>query len=190
MENIEAQQINAWLATLERVPLRDDPMFRLVWSNDQRELRKCTQRLFLGKTFIKEVTHTERVLKYPWLKDRWVFEMWFSPEVVLHDELPETNQGSYEPLYVFEGSKGDSLPLRKDVVEFLVARIRKPKSSSALIQSVIAQDLEDKEKKQDQFDKDYLDVSTDIQSNLHFGEAVIVPPNYPTLPPNLRGKIQ
>ena len=106
MENIEAQQINAWLATLERVPLRDDPMFRLVWSNDQRELRKCTQRLFLGKTFIKEVTHTERVLKYPWLKDRWVFEMWFSPEVVLHDELPETNQGSYEPLYVFEGSKG------------------------------------------------------------------------------------
>jgi len=28
--------------------------------------------------------------------------MWFGPDVVLHDELPESDKGSYEPLYVFE----------------------------------------------------------------------------------------
>jgi len=186
METIESKQINDFLGTLEKVPLRDDPLFRLVWSNEQLELRHCTQKLYLGNTFIRDIISTARVPKYPWLHECWVFEMWFGPEVVLHDELPETKNGSYEPLYVFENSKGVALPLNKKVIEFLVASIRKPKSSSMLIKSTIQAEMEAKELTRDKLDEEYLDTSTDIQSNLHFGEAIIVPGNYPVESPNLR----
>lgn len=180
METIESKIINDFLGTLEKVPLTDTPLFRLVWSDDQRELRTSTRNLYLGATFITTIKSTEKSPKYPWINAKWVFEMWFGPEVAMTEELPDSRNGSYEPLYVFEK------PLNKRVIEFLVAQIRKPKSSSALIQSTIAEEMRFKEEELDKIEMEYLDTSTDIQSNLHFGEGIIVPATYDVESPNLR----
>lgn len=187
METLESKIINDYLGTLEKVPLKDDPLFRLIWSDEQFELRTCTKQLYMGNLLVGNMDCTEKVPKYPWIQGRWVFEMWFGPDVVLHDELPESKNGSYEPLYVFEAKKGEALPLNLKVIEFIISRIRKPKSSPALLKSVIQDDKEARAMMQRKLDEDYLEVSP-MTSNLHFGEGIIVPGNYPVESPNLRSK--
>jgi hypothetical protein len=187
METIESKIINDYLFTLEKVPLSNAPLFRLSWSDEQLELRICTQRLYLGNTFIREIKSTERVPKYPFIDGRWIFEQWYPPELVACEELPESTKGDYVCLYVFD-KRGEPLPLNLHIIQFLVYQIRKPKSSSALIQSTIHEEMQLKEEELDKLEMEYLDVSTDIQSNLHFGEGIIVPANYDVISPNLRGK--
>jgi hypothetical protein len=184
-ETVESKAINDYLGTLEKVPLRDDPLFRLVWSDEQFELRTFIKQLYMGNRCVGEVESTENTPKYPWIEGRWVFEMWFGPDVVLHDELPESDKGSYEPLYVFEGKDKQPLPLNLTVIEFIISRIRKPKSSPSLIKSIIQDDKEARALRQRKLDEDYLDVSP-MASNLHFGEGILVPSNYPVESPNLR----
>ena len=108
------------------------PLFRLVWSDDQYELRTGTFGKFVDNIKIAEYQATEQVLKYSWIKERWIVEQWFPPEVCLLDELPESKQGSFEPIYVFETSKGVALPLKLEVVQFLVQASLKPKTSVTL----------------------------------------------------------
>lgn len=187
MENIESKIINDWLKDQAKNP-DNQPLFRLVWSDDTYELRKGTFCLYNGDILIREQEGTDLVPKYPDIEHRWVFEQWYPPELVWHEDLPNSKDGSYEPLYVFETKKGKVLPLNLEVIKFLVNRIMRPKSSPEKIKFQILNDLLDKEELQVKFDEEYLDVSTDIQSNLHFGEAIIVPANYPVESPNLRRK--
>lgn len=190
METIESKQINDWLETQAKKPpgFKSGPLFRLAWSTDQWELRRGTFCLYNGETLVREVKSTERVKKYPYFIDRWVFEQWYPPELVMSPNLPESINGSYEPLYVFEGIDGNPLALRLDVIQFLVGRVQnKPKSSPELIRSTIAEDLANKEEKQFEFDMEYLECSA-MQSNLHHGEGIVVPHNYHVNSPNLRSK--
>ena len=190
-EQEEAKIITAWLNKQSTKPpgYPSGPLFRLSWSTDQYEMRRGTFCLYSGTTLIREVEGTERVRKYPFFHDRWIFEQWYPPELVNCADLPEAAAGSYEPLYMFENIKGESLALNIKVIQFLVSRIvNKPKSSPALIRSTILADMYQKEEDQLEFDMEYLEVSTAVQSNLHFGEGIIVPSNYTVLSPNLRNK--
>jgi len=170
-ETIESKQINDFLKTLVKVPLTDQPLFRLVWSDNQLEHRRITAGKDLGQILIKP--------KYWWVKSRWVFEQWYPPDIVQHEDLPFTRQGSYEPLYVFEDKHGNPLALNKRVIEFMVNHILdKPKSSDMLIKSTLEEEQAIKEKEDDLDIDRYFDTSSDIMSNLHFGEGIIVPSNY------------
>lgn len=190
METAESKIITGFLKiNAPKIPLTDEPMFRLVWSDDTYELRKAVLRDYIGETFIREREVTERILKYNWIKARWIFEQWYPPELVINEELPESNKGSFEPLYVFEDKNGKALPLNQLVIELLLYHTcGRPKSSPDKIRIAIQDEMAEKEAKLDKETEEGLDVSTDIQSNLHFGEGIIVPSNYPVESPNLRGK--
>ena len=172
-QTIEAKIINDWLSSGPCVPLRTDPLFRLVWSNDQRELRKGTFTDWQNGIKIREYQSTEQVYKYNYILNRWVLEQWFPPEVCLNPELPDSIHGSYEPIYVFEDKDGNSLPLVLRVVQIIVRNCLLNTRSTMLRRS---EDIARREKvEQIAYNKD-MDMLSDegpLVSQLHDGSAVL-----------------
>lgn len=118
------QEIISWLEKQERSRL-GDPLFRLVFSDHEVEMRKGEFREFHGDIYLRTFKGTKEVPKYPYIKGRWVLEIWVSPELAFCDELPHSNRGSYEPFYVFEDANGNSLPVTIKVIEFIIGRWRR-----------------------------------------------------------------
>lgn len=120
---------------------------------------------------------TERVKKYNYIKDCWILEQFAPPELVNVEELPESRDGGYEPLYVFRDSKFRPLPLNMRVVQIIVSRALAPSVS----RMERASEDREEERKRDQEEQFFLEEALDLsamQSLLHHGEAIIVPPNY------------
>lgn len=143
------------------------PLYRLSWSDNQYEKRSGSFNEFYGDIFVRTFVGTTMVKKYPYIHERWILEIWFPPEMVIREELPDSRFGSYEPIYVFEDSKGESLPLSLRVVELIVnynSNPRKPVFDSE-------ETLKEKEIKrcEDEIDTSY------IQNALHLHEAIVVP---------------
>lgn len=187
METIEAASIKLWLNAGPKRPSSDEPLFRLVWSTEQFEIRKGVVQYYVGNKRISEGEEMGRFPKYRWLKDRWILEMWCGPEVTRTEEVPDSANGSYEPIYVFESAAGNPLPLNLAVVQLVVRVALRPKSGELAIRTRLADELLDKEKKLDRYTEDAIDTS-DTQSLLHHGEAIIVPATYDVTSPNLRNK--
>jgi hypothetical protein len=175
METIESAVINAWLKIGPCVPLKTEPLFRLVWSDDSYELRTGTFAKFIAGVKVSEHTTTEKVLKYNWISERWLVEQWFPPSICMMDELPESINGSYEPIYVFEDAKGNALPLKMEVVEFLIQACLKPKASEARRKSIASANIESREKMADKQNWDILTDEGPLVSQFHDGTAILRP---------------
>jgi hypothetical protein len=173
METIDSSVINAWLATMPCVPLSTQPLFRLVWSDEQYELRTGVFAKFIANVKVSEEKRTQNVLKYNWIKERWIVEQWFPPEVCLVEELPESIRGSYEPIYVFEDKGGNALPLKLEVVQFLVKQCLKPKTSAMLKKSISAENTEAREKVAAKQDWEQLADEGPLVSQFHDGTAIL-----------------
>jgi hypothetical protein len=175
-EQLEAEVINGWLErNAPKIPLTDKPMFKLVWSDDQYELRTGNFREFLGDIFVREVKKTERTLKYNYLSEMWILEQWFPPDVSFNEELPESIHGSFEPLYVFADKNNTPLPLKLDVVQFII-RTLLTKSSNKLFLGSYAKTLrEEKERIARKQDWDILSDEGPLVSQFHDGSAIILP---------------
>jgi len=192
VETIESELINNYLRTVALNPNRQ-PLFRLVWSSDQFEMRHGVFRLHMHGIFIREEKGVKSVPKYPENPDRWVFEQWRPPELVNTPELPESSSGSsgsYEPLYIFEDNDHNPLPLSLVPIQFMVKHIMRKSSSKQLIKSALDEFIERKDKRAEKMDEETIGecTSSDIMSNLHFGEGIIVPHNFEVQSPNRRNK--
>lgn len=189
-ESLQAEHLNKYLSTFGNCPDGKSPLFRLVWSDDQYELRKGIYNIFYGDIFVRQESGTLKVPKYSHIKERYIIELWYPPELAYTPELPESINGSYEVRYVFEDKDGNRLFLRKRVVEILMNHWLKPHESSALKQSKYKELKE--QKNIESYNKDINDIgavtSSEIMSNLYFGEAVIVPNKFDVASPNLRNK--
>jgi hypothetical protein len=188
-ESLLAAEINKFLRPFGNNQINPrEPMFRLVWSEFQRELRTGEYDVHYGPLFIRKEVATKEVPKYPFLKERYILEQWYPPDIAYTKELPNSAQGSYEPIYVFESGKGDRLPLNKRVVEIIMHGVFNTSETEKdrACRMKAAEDL--KELKEQEYFEDALECSSDIMSNLHFGEGIIVPSNYDVVSPNLKNK--
>lgn len=100
------------------------PIFRVSWSDDQYEKRHGT---FADHSehgiFIREVTETREVLKYSWVKARFILERLVLVPIVNMKDLPDVNL-SYELLWIFETNNGlDALPPTQPVCEFIIKNV-------------------------------------------------------------------
>lgn len=161
---IEAKNINDFLASQEKIPNTEKPMFRLKWSNDDYEWRKLDNGEF------------KFVRKYPFINNRWMFQQFMPPDIVKALELPESNQGYYETLYVFEDKWQKALPLNQQVIEFLLYHIRRPQSSLA-IKTAIAEEMQLSDEIADKYFDNEFETSSPVVSLLHSKEAIVVPKN-------------
>lgn len=81
------------------------PIFRIVWSDSQTEKRVGTFREYIGPIFLREETKLAERKKYPDIKSRWILEKLIFPPAPYCYELDLIN-GSYEPIWTFEGKGG------------------------------------------------------------------------------------
>ena len=97
-------------------------LFRLIWSESIFENRYGTFREFTeGGIFIREVTEVRRVRKYNYIHNRWIFEAWAPGNLTKNPETPDTANGDYVPVYVFEDKNGQYLPPNEKVVRFIIS---------------------------------------------------------------------
>lgn len=140
--------------------------FRLVWAPEQLEWRtgdfQCT---FEGMDFGTTLA-TREVPKYTHLSECYVIEeLVFSPIL----ELPNSANGTYEPIYTFESAAGVPLPLTMRVVEIVMYAKMHPRSPEA-IHTDIETARQERESRQMQLDIDTIDTSV-LQTQLHHGET-------------------
>lgn len=156
--------------------LSGKPLYRLVWSDDQYEWRKGTFNEFCGSIFLRSVTATKLVPKYPFVQGRWILERWFPPEMVACDELPAANnENSYEPIFVFQDKNFNPLPLCLRAIEILVGFARnseRSRTSQTACEDRTLEQLSETREYNELLDS--IDTSA-LQSQLHMKEAIIKP---------------
>lgn len=108
------------------------PIFRVVWSDDQLEVRKGKFSDWYGSILVREYTAVRQVKKYWYITPpTWVIEklVFIANQTVLKEqveELVECTNGSYEPVYVFSDKNGQPLELNREVVDFVVYTLMNP----------------------------------------------------------------
>lgn len=170
------ETINDHLKKLFGVELSGEPRFRIVWSDSQYEIRYGTYNEFYGSIFLREVKGARQTPKYPYILHRYVLE-YLVP--VSNPELPN-NRLSYEPIYVFEDSKGNPLPLNETVVKLVCQTVLNPTMSSIERKSL----FEELDKKNYDQEVAYFSDMLEDSSSYLAGRladkdgAVVVPRNY------------
>lgn len=126
-ENLET--INQFLADNFGIDTDDsEPIWRVVWSDDQREMRETLHTDSGIELLSPEV---RELPKYPWIKHAYVLER----RVVVPDinlkELPATKK-SYEPIWVFLDRNG--IPLRPTIqaAKFVVDTVYAAQGKSSM----------------------------------------------------------
>lgn len=121
----DVEYLNAYLNTQERT-ITGKPIYRIVWSETILENRHGIFRDYVEGTniLIREVDDIRLVKKYSYIRERWVLEKWADGKVAFNKELPDSINGDYIPVYVFEDGKGKYLPPNRKVVDFILAYFR------------------------------------------------------------------
>lgn len=103
--------------------LTGQPIWRVVFSEDQFEKRLGTYNDFSGSIFLRTVTEVRLVPKYrQWIEKKYVLERL----VVVPDQDQETlptSKVSFEPIYVFEDINGNYLPPKWEAAKFVIDTI-------------------------------------------------------------------
>lgn len=151
------------------------PRFRVVWSSDQTEKREGMFCDWYGHVLIRRVYEVREVLKYPFKddRDRWVLEtMIFTPSF----DLKDSENGHYEPLYVFKTNDGKYLKPVWKAVDFMLHCLLY--GHKRTVEERFQADRDQFEREIQEI-KEYLDDKTPyLADKLKRGSAVTVPSNY------------
>lgn len=156
------------------------PLFRVVWSDDQFEMRK-TDRSDAG---IQLLTPVVRLLpKYKqWIESRWVLErLVIVPEMNI-EELAGLKL-SYEPIWVFRGPFDEYVPPTLWGCKFIVDTVYAASGKTSLAKYVDEEAKFPEEVRNQRIEKLQEELFGD-ESNLLgrtiTGEAIVVPQSYET----------
>lgn len=117
MEDLKV--INRRLMELHGKYLDGQPLFRVVWSEDQFEKRKTK---FSPEGFELPNEVVIEVRKYgQYIHNKYLMERLIEVPEILHNEV--LNKLSYEPVWVFEDKDGNSLPPVWGVIEIVINAI-------------------------------------------------------------------
>lgn len=147
-------------------------MWRVSWSNDQYEMRRCDytpEGLQLLHPKVQEMP------KYQWVKDRWILERLCMVPIVNMSDLPADLQ-SYECMYPFENAyTGDALPPKFEAAKFVVDTVYAAmgkKSMRKYVDEEEKQPLEMKEKRIQKLTEELFGDESSLMGRTVTGEAV------------------
>src|SRR3990167_4401411 len=115
-----------------------EPIFRVVFSDEQVENRWGTYNEYSGDIFLRSFTGIKEVKKYPWIKSKWILERWVSCELAAHPDLHNDKNGLYICVYVFQDANNNYLPPLLKVSEIVIYNLLHPRSYS----EILSQDIE------------------------------------------------
>lgn len=148
--------------------LLGQPLYRIIWSDNELEKRIGTFKDYFGGIFIREVREARLVPKYNYISERWVLERWIPPELCYNPELPDSQWGSFEPIYVFQDKYGKALPFSERVVHFIINLAEK---QTKITPEERKAEYDAKEEKEIQEYIESLEISP-ITNALHMKEAI------------------
>ena len=148
-DHILVDSINKRLNDEYRV-LDGRPIYRIVWSDEQLEMRKGTFTDWYGHILIRQEHNIVRQVKKYWYYEKpcWVLEklVWIHQNQALKEqieELVESRNGTYEPVYSFyRHSTKQALPVAWRVVDFIVDKLHNPTRADLKKQEAIEEEQE------------------------------------------------
>jgi hypothetical protein len=147
-ESIES--INRQLVDLFGIDtITGKPIFRVVWAQDQLEKRlvdTTNEGLFLLTPEVREV------IKYPWIKEKYLLERLVLVPDNNKSELP-TQRQSYEPLWVFMDSDGNPLPPALWACKFVIDTVYAAMGKKSLRKYVDAEEENPPEEREKRIEK-------------------------------------
>jgi hypothetical protein len=146
------------------------PKFRVVWADEQFEMRRGVFSVYSGPIFLREEIGIRKVRKYSYISERWILEkLVFSPS----QELPESEKGHYEIVWNFETKDGKYLKPIWIAVNLLVQTLLGRSKWHRGQKELDGQESESMKKEIAEFEEQ-LDISTPLQTQFRHGEAVII----------------
>jgi hypothetical protein len=135
-DKIQIDAINMRLLRDFRV-LDGRPIYRIVWSETQYEMRKAVWRDFYGSVIIREYEATRMAPKYAyfknpcWILEKLIFISGYAALKEIQSELVEAQNGTYEPLFAFKDKDEQPLPVFQRVVDVILWHIHNPVKRTA-----------------------------------------------------------
>ena len=170
MESIPS--INRQLADLYGIDTEStQPMWRVVWSNDQLEKRLVDYTDSGVQLLYPEV---REVKKYLAIRDRYILEHLVLIPVENQIELAGEMK-SYEPIWTFETDKKEFLPPRMDACQFIIDLVLNVMNSGGMVKYVEA---DDKEERLTKLQEELFGNETEIGDALAYKEGIVVPQSY------------
>jgi len=173
----EVEDINKLLK--EHFGQADDgqAIFRIVWSEDQYEMRK-TKYTDSGLELLQE--EIRELPKYKqWIHNKYILERLVA--------IPEINNGelagrkiSYEPLHVFEDKFGYPLPPKFEISKFIIDTIFAAMGQESLGPKYPDKNetIEQKEARLEKLQNELFGNETEVGDALAHKQAIVVPRNY------------
>jgi len=176
MELIEKiDSLNRQLVDLYGIDtITGQPIWRIVWSEDQFEKRLMDTT---DSGLILLVPEVRLVPKYrQWVHQKYVLErLVIIPEINI-PELPATKV-SYEPLFVFMDKNDNYLPPILDVAKIVIDTVYAAQGKGSLAKYTDNPDEEKVKRVNDIYDYLYGD-ETDVTDSLRYKTGVVVPRSY------------
>lgn len=147
-DRVVIDHINGMLSVRGR-SLDGRPIFRIVWSSDQFELRSGLFTDWYGAIIIREVRDIRQVHKYSYAMDRWVLErLTFLPREnrIIENELIGAMAGTYEPLLVFWNDDFTPIPVHWNLVERILWNLENHRPERKNKKMIEAEEREEVEK--------------------------------------------
>lgn len=151
-----------------------DPIWRIVWSEDQFEKRLMDVTDTGISLLVPEV---RLVPKYrQWIKKKYVLERLVLIPEINTSELPATKV-SYEPIFVFSDKNDNYLPPRIDISQIVIDTIYAAQGKSSLAKYIDNSDEENAKNIEEIYEYLYGD-ETDITDSLRYKSGIVVPRSY------------
>lgn len=154
------------------------PMFRVVWSEDQYEMRMTNvtkDGFFLLTPMLAELPKYKQ-----WIQEKYVLERLVVVPDINREELP-TSKLSYEPLWVFRGKNEEYVPPTlwgcKFVIDTLYAALGK-QSLAKYIDQEAKNPIEAREGRIKKLEQELFGDESFLMGRTITGEAIAMPNNY------------
>lgn len=153
------------------------PIFRIVWANDETEKRLVGETENGVQLLIAEV---REVKKYPYLKDLYILEQLVEvPDVNVH-ELP-TQKVSYEPLWAYCNDKREPRPPTWPATKMIIDIMFAAKGVTSLRKYVDSELNTTEDGRQERISKiqeELFGDETETGDALRYKEGIVVPNSY------------
>lgn len=153
-------------------------MFRVVWSNDQFEMRRTDttkEGLLLPVPVVTELPKYKQ-----WIQDRYVLERLVIVPEINQDEIP-TSKLSYEPLWVFSGKNGQYVPPTMWACKFIVDTLYAALGKHSLVKYVDEEakhPIESREERIKKLQEELFGDESALLGRTITGEAIAMPQSY------------
>ena len=153
------------------------PMFRIVWANDETEKRLVGETENGVQLLIAEV---RLVRKYPYLKDLYILEQLVAVPDMNTGELP-TQKLSYEPLWAYCNDKRvprpPTWPATKLIIDTMFA-VKGVHSLRKYVDSELNTTEDGRQERIKQIHEELFGDETETGDALRYKEGIVVPNSY------------